>query len=715
MEKVEYREKIEWIQGDAEVLAALQLDDLLADTVIAAKKFRLDDETKFCDARLLAHVMALKTGFDRVPAREMRSARSRSNAYEAIGKSIFQNRAAVKMANLDAALDFMFTKPRDEHGRKLVRDNELLYFADVCAGPGGFSEYVLWRKKWMAKGFGFTLRGEHDFRLHEFVAGHPDTFDAHYGAKGDGNVYDPENIRSFSEHVLRQTGTGVHFMMADGGFGVAGQENIQEILSKRLYLSQCLVALSIVRENGHFVTKLFDLFTPFSVGLVYLMQLCFQQICIVKPNTSRPANSERYLVCRWKRANTDVVREFLAAMNQAMFDNEGSEDLLEIIPHSKLQRDEKFFAYMLKSNNRIASNQVIALTKVAAYCRDRKLREPRQAECKIRCSEMWRIPNERRQAQPVPMLGQLFKNLMGPWMEQREFMVSPEHALTGASKLADLFYNLPDWHCVPVDVDANAGRSVRTFFMSKGNHDVYQYTDGQAWQSVTEVGLELPPNTLLYGELARELAGEGRQQTAVYALHIIDGMWLGGVDIRNWPFLERLKLCETFAAALNKPCRMLAGRDADATRPVMSAPIRCKRSFPLAQLRAFFDQLSYFQLKDGRTRLGMPVRDPVDTGRFYVPRGILLFDSLKSNLRRLPQPDFQPNTFIDGAHHNRRFQLDELANPDLIYASFKTTFHRRLLWQWAVVTQIDERIDERERIADLLYRVDLEQCVNQLQ
>ena len=42
--------------------------------------------------------------------------------------------------------------------------------------------------------------------------------------------------------------------------------------------------------------KLFDLFTPFSVGLVFLMQRAFRQISIFKPVTSRPANSERYLI-----------------------------------------------------------------------------------------------------------------------------------------------------------------------------------------------------------------------------------------------------------------------------------------------------------------------------------------------------------------------------------------------------------------------------------
>lgn len=47
--------------------------------------------------------------------------------------------------------------------------------------------------------------------------------------------------------------------------------------------------------GGHFVCKLFDLFTPFSVGLVYLMYHAFEKVCIFKPNTSRPANSERYV------------------------------------------------------------------------------------------------------------------------------------------------------------------------------------------------------------------------------------------------------------------------------------------------------------------------------------------------------------------------------------------------------------------------------------
>lgn len=119
-----------------------------------------------------------------------------------------------------------------------MQPNELLYFADVCAGPGGFSEYVLWRKApGETKGFGFTLKGNNDFKLEDFYSTHSEFFEPHYGAcfhssssgsiadlltgkggmHGDGDVYNPENLMEFQEFVLNSTDQkGVHFVMADG-------------------------------------------------------------------------------------------------------------------------------------------------------------------------------------------------------------------------------------------------------------------------------------------------------------------------------------------------------------------------------------------------------------------------------------------------------------------------------------------------------------------
>ena len=225
------------------------------------RKSTIDDETTFCDPEILANILKCKSVFDSLEPEELRKARTKSNPFETIRGVFFLNRAAMKMANMDAVFDFMFTEPKNSEGRGLVNKDELFYFADVCAGPGGFSEYILWRKQWRSKGFGFTLKGKNDFKLEDFFAGPPESFETHYGLNGidgDGDVFKEENFKAFKQHVLDNTnGLGVHVMMADGGFTVEGQENIQEILSKQLYLCQFLFALHVVRTGGNFVCKLF--------------------------------------------------------------------------------------------------------------------------------------------------------------------------------------------------------------------------------------------------------------------------------------------------------------------------------------------------------------------------------------------------------------------------------------------------------------------------
>lgn len=47
--------------------------------------------------------------FDELDDMELCKARSRANPFETIRSAIFMNRAALKMANIDAVTDFMFT------------------------------------------------------------------------------------------------------------------------------------------------------------------------------------------------------------------------------------------------------------------------------------------------------------------------------------------------------------------------------------------------------------------------------------------------------------------------------------------------------------------------------------------------------------------------------------------------------------------------------
>jgi hypothetical protein len=58
--------------------------------------------------------------------------------------------------------------------------------------------------------------------------------------------------------------------------------------------------------GGTFVIKFFDSFTRISLEMLYLLSALYEEVYFIKPNTSRHANSEKYVVCKKYRANADL-------------------------------------------------------------------------------------------------------------------------------------------------------------------------------------------------------------------------------------------------------------------------------------------------------------------------------------------------------------------------------------------------------------------------
>jgi 23S rRNA U2552 (ribose-2'-O)-methylase RlmE/FtsJ len=166
-----------------------------------------------------------------------------SNPYEAIKKSIFINRSAVKLAEIDS----VFSIAKASSGKTF-------YFADLCGGPGGFTEYIIWRnQKAKVQGWGITLCGEQDY---DFSNSHiaklvQESFSAEKGMDGSGNIYSMENIKHFCAKVLDTAKTGVDLCVSDGGFNVQGDESYQEIHSTQLILCQTLTALKILKKGRY--------------------------------------------------------------------------------------------------------------------------------------------------------------------------------------------------------------------------------------------------------------------------------------------------------------------------------------------------------------------------------------------------------------------------------------------------------------------------------
>lgn len=72
-----------------------------------------------------------------------------------------------------------------------------------------------------------------------------------------------------------------------------------------------------------------------------------------------------------------------------------------------------------------------------------------------------------------------------------------------------------------------------------GRQNVF-YLKNRRWNKLaTEVKVELSAGTLLLGEIVKEIKGERQRQVRLYALHIVDAICLGGIDIRQLHITER--------------------------------------------------------------------------------------------------------------------------------------------------------------------------------
>lgn len=116
-----------------------------------------------------------------------------------------------------------------------------------------------------------------------------------YGKDNTGDINNLDNIH----HIKNLVGNdGSYLVTADGGFDEGTDFNNKEQLHYYLILNEIYSALCLQKQGGIFILKVFDIFTTTSVHLLYLLNLVYGEVYIYKPKTSRPTNSEKYIICK---------------------------------------------------------------------------------------------------------------------------------------------------------------------------------------------------------------------------------------------------------------------------------------------------------------------------------------------------------------------------------------------------------------------------------
>ena len=264
--------------------------------------------------------------------------RGELNQYEGLGKGprgpnespVFVNRSAMKMCNLDHAFDFLPNYSAFPFS-----------FVDLCAGPGGFSEYLLLRARQRSQcavvGFAISkhmpdegdscnwnidyLHSPPDIAIlnipssqiatngHDQITMSSVSDRVLYiddGVDDTGDLLHVCNVNNFAQEVRSRFEQGVNLVMADGGFDFTGNREDRELANAPLLIAQMITALKVLKDGGVFFVKVFELYEEFSFDLFVLFGALFEDVCLSKPITSRVISSEKYLVCKRLKENVEA-------------------------------------------------------------------------------------------------------------------------------------------------------------------------------------------------------------------------------------------------------------------------------------------------------------------------------------------------------------------------------------------------------------------------
>ncbi len=169
----------------------------------------------------------------------------------------------------------------------------------LAEGPGGFIEALSnFRSCKEDLYVGMTLIDEHTDipkwnKIQQFMKKNTN-IKLEYGPKQDGNLYFKHNLLYLKKNYSNQ----YDFITGDGGFDYSNDFNKQEESSINLIFCEIIYALVLQKQHGSFVLKIFDIFHDTTIELLFLLSYFYKQVFVYKPNTSREANSEKYIICK---------------------------------------------------------------------------------------------------------------------------------------------------------------------------------------------------------------------------------------------------------------------------------------------------------------------------------------------------------------------------------------------------------------------------------
>lgn len=207
-----------------------------------------------------------------------------------------------------------------------IENKESINSFHLAEGPGGFIEALCHlRNNKQDKYIGMTiLNDDKDPNIpgwkksQQFLKDNENVY-IENGKDGTGNIMSLDNF----DYCYQQYRESMDICTGDGGFDFSMDFNHQEQNISTLLFGQIAYALIMQKYKGSFILKIFDCFSYHTIDLLGLLCSCYEKVYITKPQTSRYANSERYVVCKnFLHKNTSKLYQVLRNQLSVILENE---------------------------------------------------------------------------------------------------------------------------------------------------------------------------------------------------------------------------------------------------------------------------------------------------------------------------------------------------------------------------------------------------------
>lgn len=138
------------------------------------------------------------------------------------------------------------------------------------------------------------------------------------GIDKTGDILSIENFK----YCCNKYRSSIDIITGDGGFDFSTDYNSQEICISKLLFGQVAYALCMQKYGGSFILKIFDSFMQHTLDILAILSSFYSQVYITKPQTSRFANSEKYIVCKgFLHTNTSDFEPYILNTFETMINS----------------------------------------------------------------------------------------------------------------------------------------------------------------------------------------------------------------------------------------------------------------------------------------------------------------------------------------------------------------------------------------------------------